>query len=123
VDGFIYLLFVHSNSNRVCFKMVLYLLLAFPGIGFQTNTIFSTLPGQTDSIEFLGNFQTTLFAKQVLHASIQTGPRRGGVEAALKPEDAWIRVESDYFPIRMHSGFIAISFRARSFRPRSVCRE
>ena len=29
MDGFIYLLFVHSNSNRVCFKMILYLLLAF----------------------------------------------------------------------------------------------
>jgi len=59
----------------LAFKYVLYLLLAFSGIGFQPNRPSSDLPGQANIINFPGNSQTTLFARQVLQVSNQTGPR------------------------------------------------
>ena len=56
-------------------KLESFLLLTFSSTGFQPNIPFSSLPGQADFIKFSGNSQTTLFARQVLKASNQTGPR------------------------------------------------
>jgi len=58
----------------LAFKYVLYLLLAFPGTGFQPNRSSSDLPDQAKIINFPGNSQATLFARQVLHVSNQTCP-------------------------------------------------
>jgi len=59
----------------LAFKYVLYLLLAFPGTGFQPNRPSSDLLGQAKIINFPGNSQATLFAWQVLQVSNQTGPK------------------------------------------------
>jgi len=56
-------------------KLESFLLLTFSSTSFQPNRPFSSLPDQADFIKFLGNSQTTLFARQVVHASNQTGPR------------------------------------------------
>jgi len=50
----------------LAFKYVLYLLLAFPGKGFQPNRPSSDLPGQAKIINFPDNSQTILFDRQIL---------------------------------------------------------
>jgi hypothetical protein len=61
----IYCLYIITVTMYVL-NMVLYLLLVFPGTGFEPNESSSNLLGQADSIEFLGNFRATLFIWQVL---------------------------------------------------------
>jgi len=68
---FIYLLFIHYNIN-VCFKDGIISLLVYPRTGFQPNRPSSDLPGQAKIINFPGNSQATLFARQVLQVSNQT---------------------------------------------------
>jgi len=72
-----YHLIVQSKCIRksIRCKLESFLLLTFSGRGFQQNRPFSSLPGQADFIKFSGNSHTTLFARQVLKASNQTGPR------------------------------------------------